>query len=1223
VSDDRIPVLYLAPWVDYGGSDKGTIDWFRWLDRSRFAPLLATTQPSDNRRLGEVGAYATEVWPLPDLVAGQHMPGVIFDLIGTRGVRLLHIMNSRLGFELLPDLAALPDPPAVVVQLHVEEEDRSGYVRYVTSRFANLVDAFSVTSEHLAAAVEAYDVPRSRIHVIRTGVDAETEFSPERAWPADGLESDAFHVLYPGRLVDQKDPLLMIDVAAELAAARPEARVHVVGDGPLEPAVRELARKRGLEGSVRFHPPTHELAGWYAACDALLMTSRFEGVPYVVYEAMAMGLPVVAPALAGNVEVLGAGDAGLVEPRDDHRAYAERLAALARDPARRAEIGAAHRERARSELSVQAMADAHGELYDRLLERRPAPRRERWARSERVELPLRARGGTPLVSVVIPCFNHGRYLPECLEHVRAQTWPNLEIVVVDDASTEADTVAVLDAVEREGDVRVIRQERNGGPSRARNAGIAASRGRYVLPVDADNLLLPEAVERLVGQLSEANEQVGFVYPNLQYFGTRRDYFEAPPYNLYSLLFSNYCDTCALVDRSVYDAGLRFAEDIVLGHEDWDFALQLADRGIEGEPAHAPTVRYRKHGFTRSDTVEHGAAAFHDDIRLRHPALYGPPHAWGRIGPAADPPLAIKARWSPGLSVVALEAIEPHGEAGQRLAKRLARQSATDMELILRSRGEWPRPAVGPAARRIPAGLSSTPAEALGEALRIAKGQLALVTAGTGSDLLAHPAALEQILRIFGANDTLQAVALTDAGPAGRYPLRLLGAGEAPGAIAHAVAYRSGAGAVLPADLELDEGDPIGSIVRTLSWRPGTQWRHAPGPRAPERAGARRLERVARRPPRGSGEQLERTFQHEREPAVPSLPWDQVRRWAHAVSWTPAESMPICRHKRLDGEERRYTNRREPPPGFALEYDLGAVHRFQVPGSAELHLGGPDGFELIPEPADGGASVPGPRRPGTLGFVGQAPLPLLDALQAAFHPPSGHWVLISGPEDPLRAHVTEVRHLGFVEAFPNNPRRAPHVERRTGVIPLVRTVDLDARRHRIGLGAPAAGELSLELGGIHEEPQEGAIPIWIEDDRIVTAAPPEVPSAARRDALRWAAAPLAWRGDDAGPLPPRVRAAGRRFVTGLRGADADGPGTPAGPPAGYLLRPLEGGGRHELFAAVHPVTGDQLVTPWPIEAADMGYGEARSLGWAATVAPLRARAVAVPWASRFGRSVRRP
>src|SRR6185503_21010514 len=121
------------------------------------------------------------------LMAGHEMPRFVFDFLATRAVDVLHVMNARLGFELLPDLAALPRPPRVVVQLHVEEQDRSGYVRYVTTRFGNLVDAFSVTSEHLAAAVEGYDVPRSRIHVIRTGVDAEEEFSPERATPVEGF----------------------------------------------------------------------------------------------------------------------------------------------------------------------------------------------------------------------------------------------------------------------------------------------------------------------------------------------------------------------------------------------------------------------------------------------------------------------------------------------------------------------------------------------------------------------------------------------------------------------------------------------------------------------------------------------------------------------------------------------------------------------------------------------------------------------------------------------------------------------------------------------------------------------------------------------------------------------------------------------------------------------------------------------------------------------------
>src|SRR3954452_25470446 len=182
---NRVPVLYLAPWVDYGGTDKGTIDWFKWLDRERFAPSLVTTQPSDNRRLAEVVPYAEEVWPLPELMAGRWMPKYIFDLLHTRGIEVLHITISPLGFALLPDLAALQRPPRVVVQLHVEEEDKSGYVRYVTTRYGNLVDAFSLTSQHLADAVERYDVPRSKCRVIYTGVDAEREFNPERVQTID------------------------------------------------------------------------------------------------------------------------------------------------------------------------------------------------------------------------------------------------------------------------------------------------------------------------------------------------------------------------------------------------------------------------------------------------------------------------------------------------------------------------------------------------------------------------------------------------------------------------------------------------------------------------------------------------------------------------------------------------------------------------------------------------------------------------------------------------------------------------------------------------------------------------------------------------------------------------------------------------------------------------------------------------------------------------------
>ena len=144
------------------------------------------------------------------------------------------------------------------------------------------------------------------------------------------------------------------------------------------------------------------------------------------------------------------------------------------------------------------------------------------------ERPIR---GQPPVSAIIPCFNHGRYLRDCVDSILDQDYPELEVIVIDDASTEDSTLAVLVELESCERVTVLRQPQNSGPSAARNRGIAAASGRYILPVDSDNLLMPGAVASLVAQLQTAGEQVGFIYPNCQYFGTRDDYFQPPSYNL--------------------------------------------------------------------------------------------------------------------------------------------------------------------------------------------------------------------------------------------------------------------------------------------------------------------------------------------------------------------------------------------------------------------------------------------------------------------------------------------------------------------------------------------------------------------------------------------------------------------------------------------------------------------------------------------------------------------
>ena len=104
-------------------------------------------------------------------------------------------------------------------------------------------------------------MPSNRIRVIYTGVDAEEEFSPDRTSPRGGLADGRTHILYPGRLVEQKDPLLMVDVAAALRDRGASFQIHAVGEGELEEAVRERIAALGLGDTVADPPADQRAAG--------------------------------------------------------------------------------------------------------------------------------------------------------------------------------------------------------------------------------------------------------------------------------------------------------------------------------------------------------------------------------------------------------------------------------------------------------------------------------------------------------------------------------------------------------------------------------------------------------------------------------------------------------------------------------------------------------------------------------------------------------------------------------------------------------------------------------------------------------------------------------------------------------------------------------------------------------------------------------------------------
>ena len=830
VRGDRVPILYIAPWVDLGGSDKGTIDWFKHLDRRRWAPSLITTQPSANRWLHQVEPYAEEVWALPDIMPGSGFPAFILGFIESRGIEVVHIMNSRIAFDLMPDMTCLRKPPAIVVQFHAEEPERSGYARYAAARYGNLVDGFSVTSHQLGAALRDYDIASSRIHVIHSGVDAEEEFNPAEAEPFERLPGRAPRVLWPGRLAEQKDPMLTLDVLRLLRERQVDLTLHVVGDGPMAPDVRARARQLGVGGMIEWHPPSREMARWYRSSDLLLMTSVFEGVPYVIYEALAMKVPVVAPALPGNVEFMDA-DAGiLVDPRDDADQYARAVAELLADDDRRLAMGERSRERMVRDFSLDDMAAAHAELYEGLLASRSAAARAR-RRAIEQPLPAPAPSREPLrllreaapertVAVIVPCYQHGRYLLECIESIRRQTLAAARVIVVDDCSQDAETDAALRALEDDDDVTVIRLERNSGPSAARNRALREVTASYLLPLDADDLLLPEALADMVAQLEASEPDVGFIYPNPVHFGNRNDYVEAPAYNLHLLLHDNYCAATSLFDRRVFDAGVAYDEAIVFGHEDWEIVLQLAELGVFGAPAHGPTFKYRRRGFSRVNAVEYGPESFHEEIERRHPSLYAP-----------EARAQIKARWAPALSIVLVDDGDAEWDAAD--VAPLGAQVCTDFEVI--AARSFALPGIhAPVTVDEAAGTRWLQA-----ALAAARGRWVLAAAPAAEHAFLSRAFAEQLLRAFWHNG-ITCLALGEP-PARSVPAfsQLTGAPEAP---PRAIAWARAADQPDWAFAELGAtASPIDDLLMSIQMHAPVSWRSLPAAApAPLSAGARRV-----------------------------------------------------------------------------------------------------------------------------------------------------------------------------------------------------------------------------------------------------------------------------------------------------------------------------------------------------------------------------------------------
>lgn len=193
----------------------------------------------------------------------------------------------------------------------------------------------------------------------------------------------------------------------------------------------------------------------------------------------------------------------------------------------------------------------------------------------------------PIVSVVIPCYNSHQYLGETLKSVNDQSYTAIEVLVVDDGSTDPDT---LHCLERLGSgTRLIRQT-NKGLSAARNAGIREAIGEFILPLDSDDWLEPTFVQDLVDALSRS-EQADFAFSYIQLEGEASGVL-VKHFNFFEQLFLNQLPYCLLYRKSVFERLGGYDETMRRGFEDWDFNIRLSASGDGAVVVQEPLFHYR-------------------------------------------------------------------------------------------------------------------------------------------------------------------------------------------------------------------------------------------------------------------------------------------------------------------------------------------------------------------------------------------------------------------------------------------------------------------------------------------------------------------------------------------------------------------------------------------------------------------------------------------------------
>ncbi len=274
------------------------------------------------------------------------------------------------------------------------------------------------------------------------------------------------------------------------------------------------------------------------------------------------------------------------------------------------------------------------------------------------------------VSVVIPCYNSSAFLAETVQSVLDQTLSGIEIIFVDDGSVDDTAADIAHTITGSRIPARLICQANSGVASARNRGIAESRGGFVLPLDADDLIAPTMLEECFALL-ESDSQIDLVYTDRQDFGDIETIQTSGIFDLERLKYFNQLPYCTMYRKSLWEE-LGGYRNNVSGFDDWDFWIAAALRGCRAAHLAKPMLKHRR----RRDSALWRTLERYEElfarIILNNPAAYNDSEldAARRFIEAGEPSPVIRAsrfvflnRYYEGYPWYSPRGLSPHDGAG--------------------------------------------------------------------------------------------------------------------------------------------------------------------------------------------------------------------------------------------------------------------------------------------------------------------------------------------------------------------------------------------------------------------------------------------------------------------------------------------------------------------------------------------------------------------------------